>query len=151
MQWWGAQLLWVYCIHISGFGSVHPHCSQRIYFTTAWRRTLKSWSVTLVCLKLRALTAWCRRPVEHLDMLVRKDRCCLKLEKSASNESESHGRERCGAYIWMLPKYKIFISYSELFTANQRPISTWQPFWQFLKSRFYWKCLFASIHTDCTK
>lgn len=68
----GAWFVWWCCINISGFGYVPPRCSQRISCTTAWTKTLKSWSVTLVCLRLRALAVWCRQRVEHPDTLVKR-------------------------------------------------------------------------------
>lgn len=51
-------------------------------------KTPRSWSVTLVCQKLRALAAWCRQRVEHLDMSVNKSNAVLNKE----NEN----------YMWLL-------------------------------------------------
>lgn len=54
------QYLWFSC------------CSRRIFSTTAWRKTPRSWSATLVCLKSRTRAVWCQQRAGRPDMLVNR-------------------------------------------------------------------------------
>lgn len=71
IQWFFFFKWWPFYLH-SWFLCCPFNHSQRICCTTAWTKTPKSWSVTLVCQKSKALAVWCQQPVEHLDMLVKE-------------------------------------------------------------------------------